>query len=226
MKAPLIVLGLICAALAFGLYKRNDGANAKAEQALKQYESMSNQVMELKTKLALEQGTAAQNASNATYAVTKRTGDLLLLSNRLVQTTLLLKTAQAELRDAQAALQAKAAKIAVLETQERDLQQQLEAIPSLRRQLAETKEATAPITAERDALAAENQRLALAEAENKRKLNDLAFLKLQLERTEQDLETRVRLAKGGPGPDIDRKARLELQPDGTVRAVVAPQRRN
>lgn len=222
MKPPVIIPCIVCAVLAFALYQRNGSANAEAEQSLKQFESMSNQVAELRTKLALEQGTASQNGSNATYLVTKRTADLLLLSNRVVQTTLLLKAAQAELHEAQIGLQGKAAGIAVLENQQRDLLQQLEAIPTLRRQLAQAKESLAPIATERDSLVAENQRLALESAEAQRQMKDIAFLKLQLDRAEQDMETRFRIAKASQSGGIDSKARLELQPDGTVRAVVAP----
>lgn len=222
MKAPVIILGLICAALAFGLYKRNSSAGAEAEQALKQYETMSNQVAELRTKLALEQGMAAQHSSNANYTVTKRTGDLLQLSNRLVQTALLLKSAEASAREANASLQSKAAQIALLESERTDLQRQLEVIPELRRQVADASTKSAPVTNERDVLAQENRRLTLEVADYFRKLNDPSFLKLQLERAEQDMETRVRLAKAGAGATVDKKSRLELQPDGTVRAVVAP----
>ena len=222
MKAPIIILGVVSAGLAYGLYQRNSSATAESEQAVKQFETMSNQVAEVRTKLALEQGTSIQSLSNAQYAVTRRTSDLLQLSNRLVQTTLLLKASQAEAREAHTSLQAKAAQIAVLETQQADLHRQLEVIPDLRRQLAEAMENKTPLTAERDSLAQENRRLSLEVADTFRKLNDPAFLKLQLDRAEQDMETRLRLAKAGSSVTVDKKSRLELQPDGTVRAIVAP----
>ncbi len=222
MKAPIIILGVVSAGLAYGLYQRNSSATAESEQAVKQFETMSNQVAEVRTKLALEQGTSVQSLSNAQYAVTRRTSDLLQLSNRLVQTTLLLKASQAEAREAHTSLQAKAAQIAVLETKQADLHRQLEVIPNLRRQLAEAMENKTPLTAERDSLAQENRRLSLEVADTFRKLNDPAFLKLQLDRAEQDMETRLRLAKAGSSVTVDKKSRLELQPDGTVRAIVAP----
>ena len=222
MKAPIIILGVVSAGLAYGLYQRNSSATAESEQAVKQFETMSNQVAEVRTKLALEQGTSIQSLSNAQYAVTRRTSDLLQLSNRLVQTTLLLKASQAEAREAHTSLQAKAAQIAVLETQQADLHRQLEVIPDLRRQLAEAMENKTPLTAERDSLTQENRRLSLEVADTFRKLNDPAFLKLQLDRAEQDMETRLRLAKAGSSVTVDKKSRLELQPDGTVRAIVAP----
>ena len=120
MKVPIIILGLVSAGLAYGLYQRNSSAGMEAEQAVKQFETMSNQVAEVRTKLALEQGTSIQTLSNAQYAVTRRTSDLLQLSNRLVQTTLLLKASQADAREAHASLQSKAAQIAVLESQQGD----------------------------------------------------------------------------------------------------------
>ena len=222
MKVPVIILSLVSVGLAYGLYQRNSSAGTETEQAVKQFESMSNQVAEVRTKLALEQGTSIQSLSNAQNAVTRRTSDLLQLSNRLVQTTLLLKASQAEARDAHTSLQSKAAQIAVLESQQGDVQRQLQVIPDLRRQLAETKEQSSPIAAERDSLAHENRRLSLELADNFRKLNDPAFLKLQLDRAQQDMETRIRLAKAGSSVTVDKKSRLELQPDGTVRAVVTP----
>jgi len=222
MNVPVIILSLVSAGLAYGLYQRNSSASTEAEQAVKQFESMSNQVAEVRTKLALEQGTSLQTLSNAQYAVTRRTSDLLQLSNRLVQTTLLLKASQADAREAHASLQSKAAQIAVLESQQGDVQRQLEVIPGLRRQLTEAKEQTSPVAAERETLAQENRRLSLELADTSRKLNDPAFLKLQLDRAEQDMETRMRLAKAGSSATVDKKARLELQPDGTVRAVAAP----
>ncbi len=222
MKVPIIILGLVSAGLAYGLYQRNSSAGMEAEQAVKQFETMSNQVAEVRTKLALEQGTSIQPLSNAQYAVTRRTSDLLQLSNRLVQTTLLLKASQADAREAHASLQSKAAQIAVLESQQGDVQRQLQVIPDLRRQLAEAKGLTSPVISERDSLAQENRRLSLELADNFRKLNDPAVLKLQLDRAQQDMETRIRLAKAGSSVTVDKKSRLELQPDGTVRAVVAP----
>ena len=222
MKVPIIILSLVSAGLAYGLYQRNSSASTEAEQSVKQFETMSNQVAEVRTKLALEQGTSIQSLSNVQYAVTRRTSDLLQLSNRLVQTTLLLKASQAEAREAHASLQSKAAQIAVLESQQADVQRQLQVVPDLRRQLAEAKEQSSPIAAERDSLAQENRRLSLELADNFRKLNDPAFLQLQLNRAEQDMETRLRLAKAGTSATVDKKARLELQPDGTVRAIVAP----
>ena len=222
MKVPIIILGLVSAGLAYGLYQRNSSAGMEAEQAVKQFETRSNQVAEVRTKLALEQGTSIQTLSNAQYAVTRRTSDLLQLSNRLVQTTLLLKASQAEAREAHGSLQSKAAQIAVLESQQGDVQRQLQVIPDLRRQLAEAKDLTSPVISERDSLAQENRRLSLELADNFRKLNDPAVLKLQLDRAQQDMETRIRLAKAGSSVTVDKKSRLELQPDGTVRAVVAP----
>ena len=164
------------------------------------------EVAEVRTKLALEQGTSIQTLSNAQYAVTRRTSDLLQLSNRLVQTTLLLKASQADAREAHASLQSKAAQIAVLESQQGDVQRQLQIIPDLRRQLAEAKGLTSPVISERDSLAQENRRLSLELADNFRKLNDPAFLKLQLDRAQQDMETRIRLAKAGSVGKAERHA--------------------
>ena len=52
MKTVAIILGLVAAALAFGLYQRNTSANAEAASAVTLHQSLSNQVTELRTKLA------------------------------------------------------------------------------------------------------------------------------------------------------------------------------
>jgi hypothetical protein len=53
-----------------------------------------------------------------------------------------------------------------------------------------------------------------------RKLEDVGFLRTQLARAEEDAALLRRMAKAGRGAPVDRKARLELQEDGTVRPLV------
>jgi len=128
MKPFTIILVVLCAVLGFGWYKSGSGASQQADATAKQYETLSNQVAELRTKLALEQGTALQVQSNLQFIAQQRTGQLLNTSNHLIQTHLLLKTAQAGALHAQTDLQSKAAQIAVLENQCDELKQRAQTI--------------------------------------------------------------------------------------------------
>src|SRR5687768_8033119 len=107
MKALPIILGLLCLGLAFGYYKRHTSAQQEVATAVKEHQSLSNQVSELRTRLALEQGTGAQSQSNLNSALSRRTAELMVASNRLVQANLLLKAAQSQGATAQADLQSK-----------------------------------------------------------------------------------------------------------------------
>jgi hypothetical protein len=57
-------------------------------------------------------------------------------------------------------------------------------------------------------------------AELDRKLQDLAFLRLQAKRVAESAEIRQRTAAGQRINNYDRRVRLELQPDGTVQPAV------
>ena len=58
MKIVAILLALVCLGLGYGLYRRNTGAAEEADAATKQFQSLSNQVAEVRTRLALAQGTS------------------------------------------------------------------------------------------------------------------------------------------------------------------------
>ena len=143
-----------------------------------------------------------------------------LASNRLVQANLLLKAAQSQGATAQADLQSKAAELALLENEREDLKRRLTVLPTLEKQTAEAKQKLAGATTDREFLSLEVRRLQVEKADLMRKLDDVSFLRMQLTRAEEDAELQRRLVKAGRSAPVDRKARLELLQDGTVRPVV------
>jgi len=220
MKTVAILLGVICAALAYGLYKRGASADADAAAAVKLQDTLTNQVRQLETKLALEHGTSGQTISNLQYHLSRRDASLTYTSNRLVQANLLISAAQTEARAVQPELASKAAQIAVLEGERDALARRLAVIPLLERQVIELKVRLDAVSADYGHLDSEVRRLELEKADFERKLADTGFLRTQLAKAEEDAELRRRLIKAGTSASVSSKARLELQDDGTVRPIL------
>jgi hypothetical protein len=219
MKAPIIILGLLVLGLGFGYYKRNSSAREEVAVAVKEHQSLSNQVAELRTRLALEQGTGAQSQSNLNSGLNRRTAELMVASNRLVQVNLLIKAAQSQGATAQTDLQSKAAKLALLENERDDLKRQLTVLPKFEKQISEAKQQLTKATSDREFLLGEVRRLQVEKSELMSKLDDVSFLRIQLTKAEQDAELQRSFIKAGRNAALDRKSRLELQQDGTVRPV-------
>lgn len=228
MKTVVIILSVVCAGLAYGLYKRGAGADTEAAAAIKLQESLTNQIRQLETKLAMEHATSSQSISNAQSLLSRRDASLTYTSNRLVQANLLAGAAQAELRAMQPEQASKAARIAVLEGERDELARRLASIPALEKQVSDGKAKLAGVTRDRDFLFSEVRRLELEKAEQDRKLDDAGFLRVQLARLEEDAALKRRLIKAGTSASVSSKARLELQADGTVRPIlpVATQAKN
>jgi chromosome segregation ATPase len=219
MKALLIILGLACLGLGYGLYQLNSSASKAAETHDTQFQAMSNQVAELRTRLALEQATGAQAQSNLQSVIDRRTGEVVNTSNRLVQLNLLYRTAQSEARSAQGDVQLGVANLTVVEAERDELTRRLAQMAALEKKLSETKDKLADVTGERNLLLQQINRLEMDRADLTRKLDDIGFLRTQLARAEEDAAVMRRMVKAGHGAPVDRKARLELQEDGTVRPV-------
>lgn len=213
------MLGLACAGLAFGLFKSYTGATHEAEVALQQHQTLSHQVAELRTKLALEQGTAIDARSNLQSTLDHRVAQLTATSNRLVQVGLLLAAAQTEMATAQTELQAKAAQCAVVEHERDELRHQVAGLATLEKQLAEAKQKVSKTTSDLEFLFTENRRLQVEKNEVVGKLDDVGFLRTQLAKAEENADLQRRLARAGRNAPVNKKAPLELQPDGSVRAV-------
>jgi chromosome segregation ATPase len=220
MKAFVIILGVACVGLAFGYYKRHTGAEHDAEAALKQFQTYSNQVMQLETRLAMANGTASKSQSNLQSTLDRRVAQLAATSNRLVQVGLLLTAAQEERAKAQAVLQSRVAQFAVIDHEHDELQRQIAAIAPLKKQIAELKEKEAKANSDLDFLVLENRRLQVEKNELASKLDDVSFLRLQLAKAEDNAELQRRLARAGQSARVAKSAPLEVLPDGTVRAAI------
>lgn len=214
------ILAIIVGGLAFALYQRNTSGTARSGADAKTISSLSNQVTELRTKLALEHSNLEVAQSNHLSVLSRRTADLMTASNRLVQTALLLDRAREETRLAQMEIPARVAALATVEAQRDELQRQAALIPELQRTVAGLKEKLQQAQFAQAGLEETLGRARASQAELERKLEDPAFLRLQARRAEEAAEMRQRTAAGQRVRVSDPRVRLDLQPDGTIRPAV------
>jgi len=220
MKAPVIVLGALCVILGFVIYKRGESASSEIEGLAKDRQSLSNQVMEFKTRLALSEGTANHTRSNLQFHLDRRTADLTVVSNRVVQMHLLLQSANKQLGATQEQLQERISRVAVLETENGELRRAAEQTTKTSHGSEEVDQVRRELAArEREQETLKTQlgmaRVGLAELNNK--LMDVEFLERQIKDATEASDIRRRLASSRSGASSDPRMKLELQSDGTVR---------
>lgn len=221
IKVLAAVLAVVVAALGFALYKGRASADLQSEADAKTIGTLSNQVAELRTKLALEHSNVELVQSNQQAQVLRRTAELITTSNRLVQTSLLFDHAREATRAAQADIATRAADSATVEAHRDELIRESAVIPGLRHEVADLKER---LQQAQFAQAALQERLGKVSAEKaglERRLEDSAFLKLQARRADEAAELRQRTAANQRIRTTDPRVHLEFQPDGTVRAASA-----
>ena len=216
-KVIAIILALVAAGLGYALYQKGAHSGAQADADAKTIGSLSNQVSELRTKLALERSNLEVAQSNHQALIHRRIAELNVTSNRLVQTTLLLDRAREETHMAQSQLPAQAAAIATLEARRDELQREVALIPGLQREIAEWKGKFQQAQFSQAALQETLGRALTEKAGLERKLEDPAFLRLQARRADEAIELRQRAAANQRINPKDPRVRLDLQPDGTVR---------
>jgi hypothetical protein len=216
-KIIAIILALVAAGLGYALYQKGAHSGAQADADAKTIGSLSNQVSVLTTKLALERSNLEVAQSNHQALIHRRTAELNVTSNRLVQTTLLLDRAREETHMAQSQLPAQAAAIATLEARREDLQREAALIPGLQREAAEWKGKFQESQFSQAALQESLGRALAEKAGLERKLEDPAFLRLQARRADEAIELRQRAAANQRINPKDSRIRLDLQPDGTIR---------
>ena len=216
-KVIAIILALVAAGLGYALYQKGAHSGAQADADAKTIGSLSNQVSELRTKLALERSNLEVAQSNHQALIHRRIAELNVTSNRLVQTTLLLDRAREETHMAQSQLPAQAAAIATLEARRDELQREVALIPGLQREVAEWKGKFQQAQFSQAALQETLGRALTEKAGLERKLEDPAFLRLQARRADEAIELRQRAAANQRINPKDPRIRLDLQPDGSVR---------
>jgi chromosome segregation ATPase len=168
----------------------------------------------------LENSNSEIARSNHQALVHRRTAEVNVLSNRLVQTSLLLERAREETRLAQGQLPAKAAALATLEVRQEELQREAAQLPALRRDVATLKEKLQKAQFTESALLETVGRLKAEKADLERKLEDPAFLQVQARRAQEAADVRQRAAANKRIYPTDPRVRLDLQPDGTVRPAI------
>lgn len=216
MKPSFLFLSLACLVLAAALFLSHRKSQRALDSSVKQSETYSNEVAELRTKLHLAEATALQSQTNLQGMLDKRVSELVNASNVVVQIRAMLTSAQQETARAQRELQIRAERIGALETQSRDLARQVESLRLTEKELAETRENLRLTSGERETLLEESQRRQLENADLQRKLNDLQFLRWQMEHVQTDQQTAKRLANARPGSRPDFRRPIIMRPDGTV----------
>jgi chromosome segregation ATPase len=197
MKPLVIILGLACIGLAAQLFLRNTrGQQAEKDlvAASGHLSSLSNEVVETRTKLDEEARLAAYLQSNLTHRAT----ELAVASNTISQTAITLAAAQSELKTAQEEAQKQAARVAELEGQKDEMQTKLNqlagSIKTLDGQIAEAKRKLAAAEGDRESLTKELAKLQTDKADLLRQFNDLAALRAQVALLRDEAAINQRLA--------------------------------
>jgi len=178
--------------------------------------SLSNQVTELRTKLALEHSDLEFARSNHLASLQRRTAELMMTSNRLVQTTLLLDHARVETHIAQSEAITHAAALATAVAQRDEWERQASVVPAMRSEVADLRERLQHAQFIRASIEEALGQARTAKADLERKLEDPSFLRVQARHAEDAAEVRRRVAANERVRVTDSHARLSLQPDGTV----------
>jgi hypothetical protein len=216
MKNAVIILGLLCALLVLFAYKKSHGANELLEQAATSVNTLSNKLTEVQTRMVLTQAVTSDTLTNLQGQLTGRLQELASLSNRLDQLGKAKQALQKELEANYLELQTKRARLAELQGLPEQAQSQALAVASLEQSLATGKVALASARAEKDVLEQELYKLRVQKAELELKLLQPSYLRLRAAKLEDEAALARKLAKSKSKNSPDRRAHLELQPDGTV----------
>ena len=182
MKPLIVVLSLVCVALAAQLFMRGSrgrgGSEAVAATTL--MNSFSNEVNAIRIKADEESKLAAYLQSN----LTAKAAELTTASNHLNQTEAALAAIQMELRSKLEESNKSVGRIAELEGQKDELQSKLGelagSIQLLNTQIVEARRKLAAAEGDRDSLSKELVKLQADKAELLRQFNDLAALRAQV----------------------------------------------
>ncbi len=197
MKPLVVILSLVCLGLAAQLVLRQ-GKSSRGEKEFAavntRLHSLSNEVIETRTKAEEEARLAAFLQSNLTRHAT----ELSVASNSLSQSAASLASAQEELKRVQEEAKKQAARVTELEGQKDEMQAKLDelagSIRTLNTQIAETKRKLATSEGDRDSLSKELTRLQSDKSELLRQFNDLAALRAQVALLRDEAAINQRLA--------------------------------
>ena len=180
--------------------------------------SLSGQLADVRAILTSQQNVAAEQASNLLVALERSSNALASTSNQLLRANLALAQGQEQAKIRQSESDAQARRLVELESQDAAARAKLDGVPPLQKELGEMKEKLDQLSIDRESLSKANTLLTIEKAELSRKLQDANFLRLQIAKMQDAAEEKKHLAKRGSGA-LDRRSRLELQEDGTVKLV-------
>ncbi len=197
MKPLIVILSLVCVALAAQLFLRNGpGGRDRVElvAATTRLQTISNEVVEAKSKADEEAKLAAYLQNNLTL----RASELTAASNNLTQAAASLASVQAELATVRGDATKSAARVAELEGQKDELHLKLKelasSIESLNAHIAEAKRKLAAAEGDRASLTKELAKLQSDKAELLRQFNDIAALRAQVALLRDEAAINQRLA--------------------------------
>ncbi len=202
MKNGIIILTIVAVGLAVGLVlqaKKVTVVNARLVEAQGDLTRVSNNWQEASVKLADQEKLSTLLQSN----LTQRAEEVATLSNNLLAANTSLTKAQDQIKFAESEMQKQGARIAELETMRASLNQKMDgltnSIATLEGQIVDTRRKLASAEGDRTFLLKELDRLQKERAEMVRQFNDLAFLRGQVSKLQEEYAVNQRLDWMGRG---------------------------
>jgi chromosome segregation ATPase len=242
MKNGIIILTIVAVGLAVGLVlqsKKVTVVNARLLETQNEFVRISNNWQETSAKLADQEKLYALQETK----LNQRIEEVTSLSGNLIAANASLSKAQEQIKSAEAEMQKQGAKIAELETMRDTLSKKMDGltnnIASLEDQITDTKRKLASAEGDRTFLLKELDRLQKERGELVRQFNDLAFLRGQVSKLQEEYAVNQRLdwmskgvyasqdrkgaealvSKASPPPSRpDRRLNVEIYQDGPVKS--------
>jgi len=196
-KAVIIVLVVVCLALAAGIFFYNGKHEDEIKAAESKHATLSNTWMNVKAQLnerEIELSDLRTNYTLLSETLTKTSNELVVVKTTLTKTE---ADAKAAAQTAQQELEKRDKRIGELENQRDDLTKRMtelnSSIVGLEKQIAETERKLASSEGSRDFLLKELQRLQKEKAELEKQFNNLAFVREQVRKLRDELSIAKRL---------------------------------
>ena len=231
MKNGIIILTIVAVGLTVGLVlqsKKVTVVNARLRETQAEYVRVSNNWQETSVKLADREKLADLLQTN----LTQRTEEVASLKDHLLAANTSLTKAQDQIKSAEAEMQKQGARIAELETMRANLSQKMNGltnnIAGLEAQITDTRRKLASAEGDRTFLLKELDRLQKERAELVHQFNDLAFLRGQVSKLQEEYAINQRLdwMNKGVYASQDRKGAEALVSKVTVPVAKADRRLN
>ncbi|HOW65142.1 MAG TPA: hypothetical protein P5186_06705 [Candidatus Paceibacterota bacterium] len=217
MKNALIILSIFCTMLLASSYLHRGKARQQAEESAREIVTLSNKVVELETRLVMNQALAVDAQTNLQVRIEKCTKETAAFSNRLAQVSKLFHAAQKESQAVHAELESKALRLNEVEGELDNSSRRLEHLRLLETNLIELKASLLSVTAQRDHALQESRSVQVEKNEIEHQFNDLNALRLQTKKLEEQARLNRRVARGISADQYNRQAPLTLESNGTVK---------